>query len=203
MNGSTQRWPWSEEEHSRLLQARRSGANWSQVARQVRRTVHACRKRYTSHLQKTGITPMIAHACGRCQRRKIRCYGSTPSCTPCSSSGVECRASNKLSRQSITRSYTKSLESRVRDLEAQTRELRQALDGTNKAIHTLSQLHNSSSASQQILSSLLSDAKVELEADRSCVPADGSLSSSVVEGVSQEILGFERYAAPNFGTSTH
>ena len=76
----------------------------------------------------------------RCSK-KIRCDGTRPTCTQCSSVGFECRTSDKLSRRAFPRGYTESLEERVRQLETEVHELKDLLDEKDEKIDMLSRIH--------------------------------------------------------------
>ncbi|KAL4884231.1 fungal-specific transcription factor domain-containing protein [Aspergillus karnatakaensis] len=54
-------------------------------------------------------------ACRRCQRRKIRCDGVTPSCGSCRKAGVSCINDGK---QEVNRSYIANTENRIKWLES-------------------------------------------------------------------------------------
>lgn len=65
----------------------------------------------------------VSQACDRCRMKKIRCDGATP-CSKCSSHGLECTTSDKLSRQAFPKGYTVNLERRVKELEQENQLLK-------------------------------------------------------------------------------
>ncbi|CEO59191.1 hypothetical protein PMG11_03874 [Penicillium brasilianum] len=70
------------------------------------------------------ITPRRSRnraACRRCQRRKIRCNGETPSCGACIKANVPCVNDGK---QEVNRTYIANLQRRVQWLESLVREQR-------------------------------------------------------------------------------
>ncbi|RAH39680.1 Zn(II)2Cys6 transcription factor [Aspergillus brunneoviolaceus CBS 621.78] len=67
-------------------------------------------------------------ACRRCQRRKIRCDGITPTCGACRKSGVACVNDGK---QEVHRSYIANMENRIKWLESIVREKCSNVDLSN------------------------------------------------------------------------
>ncbi|PYI36263.1 putative Zn(II)2Cys6 transcription factor [Aspergillus indologenus CBS 114.80] len=67
-------------------------------------------------------------ACRRCQRRKIRCDGITPTCGACQKSGVACVNDGK---QEVHRSYIANMENRIKWLESIVREKCSNVDLSN------------------------------------------------------------------------
>lgn len=62
----------------------------------------------------------ISQACDRCRARKIRCSGKSetnPRCTNCEKDGFQCVVSDKLTRNSFPKGYTKNLEKKLLDVE--------------------------------------------------------------------------------------
>lgn len=68
----------------------------------------------------------ISQACDRCRARKIKCSGKSeinPRCTNCEKDGFPCVVSDKLTRNSFPKGYTKNLEKRLLDVELSRNQL--------------------------------------------------------------------------------
>lgn len=68
----------------------------------------------------------ISQACDRCRARKIKCSGKSdnnPRCTNCEKDGFQCVVSDKLTRNSFPKGYTKGLELKLLDVELQRNRL--------------------------------------------------------------------------------
>lgn len=68
----------------------------------------------------------ISQACDRCRARKIKCSGksdNSPRCTNCEKDGFQCVVSDKLTRNSFPKGYTKGLELKLLDVELQRNRL--------------------------------------------------------------------------------
>lgn len=118
----------------------------------------------------TSAQSRIAQACDRCRSKKIRCDGTRPTCSQCSTVGFECRTSDKLSRRAFPRGYTESLEERVRQLEAETRELKDLLDEKDEKIDMLSAMHGN--RRRPSVTSVSNAASPELPRDKSAPKED-------------------------------
>ncbi|KAG7845204.1 hypothetical protein KL941_003049 [Ogataea angusta] len=62
----------------------------------------------------------ISQACDRCRSRKIKCSGKSedsPRCTNCERDGFQCVVSDKLTRNSFPKGYTKNLEKKLLEVE--------------------------------------------------------------------------------------
>ncbi|OWB58864.1 hypothetical protein B5S28_g4953 [[Candida] boidinii] len=59
----------------------------------------------------------ISQACDRCRSKKIKCDGNLPQCSNCKKIGFNCKISDKLTRNSFPKGYTKNLEKKLMDLE--------------------------------------------------------------------------------------
>ncbi|RPA87465.1 hypothetical protein BJ508DRAFT_60417 [Ascobolus immersus RN42] len=62
-------------------------------------------------------------ACDRCKIRKIRCDALQEGCSPCKSTGTECRTTDRISRRAVPRGYVENLEAKCSSLEAKVRQL--------------------------------------------------------------------------------
>lgn len=68
----------------------------------------------------------ISQACDRCRARKIKCSGKSethPRCTNCEKDGFQCIVSDKLTRNSFPKGYTKNLEKKLLDVELERNKL--------------------------------------------------------------------------------
>lgn len=68
----------------------------------------------------------ISQACDRCRARKIKCSGkseNSPKCTNCEKDGFPCVVSDKLTRNSFPKGYTKNLEKKLLDVELSRNQL--------------------------------------------------------------------------------
>ncbi|KAK6465809.1 fungal-specific transcription factor domain-containing protein [Scheffersomyces coipomensis] len=82
------------------------------------------------------VNERVAQACDRCRAKKTKCDGKNP-CYGCSSVGLECIVSDKLSRRAFPKGYTETLEERVRQLEAENKKLLGILDIRDEQIGML------------------------------------------------------------------
>lgn len=60
---------------------------------------------------------------GNKQIRKIRCDALQEGCSPCKSTGTECRTTDRISRRAVPRGYVENLEAKCSSLEAKVRQL--------------------------------------------------------------------------------
>lgn len=84
----------------------------------------------------------ISQACDRCRARKIKCSGKSdtnPRCTNCEKDGFQCVVSDKLTRNSFPKGYTKNLEKKLLDVELNRNQL---LLEIQKLKQKISQLEN-------------------------------------------------------------
>lgn len=91
----------------------------------------------------------ISQACDRCRARKIKCSGksdTSPRCTNCEKDGFQCVVSDKLTRNSFPKGYTKGLELRLLDVELQRNRLVLEIAELKKAL--------ASSGSADVLSAI-------------------------------------------------
>lgn len=65
----------------------------------------------------------VSQACDRCRIKKIKCDGLTP-CKKCSTIGIECKTSDKLTRRAFPKGYTENLEVQVKQLEEENKRLK-------------------------------------------------------------------------------
>lgn len=82
----------------------------------------------------------ISQACDRCRARKIKCSGKSennPKCTNCEKDGFPCVVSDKLTRNSFPKGYTKNLEKKLLDVELSRNQLLLELNSLKQKISTL------------------------------------------------------------------
>ncbi|ANZ78000.1 BA75_04791T0 [Komagataella pastoris] len=105
------------------------------------------------NLIKNPITgkPRISQACDRCRIKKIKCDGTLPSCTNCSKIGFVCKISDRLTRSSFPKGYTKNLEQKLIDMELDRNRLmlelnrikKEGFDGSNNTVTMTSSVSSS------------------------------------------------------------
>lgn len=116
----------------------------------------------------------ISQACDRCRARKIKCSGKSennPKCTNCDKDGFPCVVSDKLTRNSFPKGYTKNLEKKLLDVELDRNQLLMEISKLRQklAIHDPSfinsELHRTSSTlrSGRPTSSIIARHNVKLE----------------------------------------
>lgn len=82
----------------------------------------------------------ISQACDRCRARKIKCSGKSennPKCTNCEKDGFPCIVSDKLTRNSFPKGYTKNLEKKLLDVELNRNQLLLEIETLKRKISTL------------------------------------------------------------------
>ncbi|QPG76129.1 hypothetical protein FOA43_003515 [Brettanomyces nanus] len=82
----------------------------------------------------------IGQACDRCRARKIKCSGKSetnPRCTNCEKDGFQCIVSDKLTRNSFPKGYTKNLEKKLLEVELDRNKLSLKLKDARKMLFEL------------------------------------------------------------------
>lgn len=91
----------------------------------------------------------ISQACDRCRARKIKCSGKSetnPKCTNCEKDGFPCVVSDKLTRNSFPKGYTKNLEKKLLDVELSRNQLVLELNNLKQKLAMYESSHDKASS---------------------------------------------------------
>lgn len=118
----------------------------------------------------------ISQACDRCRIKKIKCDGNLPQCASCAKINFTCKVSDRLTRDSFPKGYTKTLEKKIINLELDRNELLAQVESLKE--HLNGDLKNQTrlSPKEPPLEGVLSHGVLSHRAPSHRVQQDGSFS---------------------------